>query len=178
MSTAANDPPNEKRRTNFVNMSAVLTGFMTDVIDPLFDPLGLVAVYLQTADDNAKPATVDSLIQQYVTLLNSGRPNQQIADALLETTNAEPALPALLARAIVTLWYLGSWNTSWNTPPKTLPKFTPAVVSPNAYIGGLAWKAIQAHPMGASDFTFGYWVEPPPPLSNFGVDTANGGKHV
>jgi len=116
---------------------------------------------------------VDSLIQQYLRLLNSGLTNQQIADALLDTSNPKPDPAVLLARAIVTMWYLGSWY-SYNTPPP----ITPAVVSQNAYIEGLAWKAMQAHPMGASDFTFGYWKLPPPALTDFGVDTANGGENA
>jgi hypothetical protein len=42
---------------------------------------------------------------------------------------------------------------------------TPAVVSSNAYIEGWVWKIMQAHPMGYSMLEYGYWAEPPPPLS-------------
>jgi hypothetical protein len=39
------------------------------------------------------------------------------------------------------------------------------VVSSNAYIEGWVWKIMQAHPMGYSMLEYGYWAEPPPPLS-------------
>ena len=156
------DDPN--RQTNFANMSAVLTGFTTDVVNPLFDPLQLVSTYLETADQNASPPLVDALIQQFLTLSASGASKQQIANTLLDTGNPAPGDRAILARVLVKMWYLGSWYGF----PKDLP--VPQVVSQNAYIGGLAWKAMQAHPMGASDFTFGYWVQPPPSLTDYGVD--------
>lgn len=156
------------RQTNFANMSVALTGFIADVVNPFFDPLGLVPAYLNTADTNGGAANVDALIQQFLTLSQSGMSNQQIADTLLDTGNPKPGAQAVLASQIVTLWYLGAWYST--------PTATPAIVSANAYIGGLAWKAMQSHPMGASDFTFGYWVQPPPSLADFGVDLTAGGK--
>ena len=41
------------------------------------------------------------------------------------------------------------------------------VVSSQAYKESLVWKAMQAHPMGYSMFSFGYWAEEPPPLDQF-----------
>jgi hypothetical protein len=158
------------RQTNFANMSAVLTGFTTDVVNPLFDPLQLVPTYLATADAKAGAALVDALTQQFLSLTAGGATKQQIADTMLDTGNTAPGNQALLARAIVKMWYLGSWYSS---PTDN----NPTVVSQNAYIGGLAWKAMQAHPMGFSDFTFGYWVTPPPSLADFGVDLPSGGQN-
>jgi len=152
------------RQENFAAMSAVLTGFTADVVSPFFDPLQLVSTYLRTADTRAGANLVDTLIAQFLQLSGSGAAKQQIADTLLDTGNPTPGDQALLARAIVKMWYIGSWYGF----PKDLP--TPQVISQNAYIGGLMWKAMQAHPMGASDFTFGYWVQPPPSLVDFGVD--------
>ncbi|NNH33825.1 hypothetical protein C9413_32005, partial [Rhizobium sp. SEMIA 4085] len=37
----------------------------------------------------------------------------------------------------------------------------PLVVSPDAYIEGLLWKAIGAHPAGAKGPGFGSWAFPP-----------------
>lgn len=168
MSSNANAPSGNSRQTNFANMSVALTGFTADVVNPFFDPLGLVAQYLNTADTSAGATAVDALIQQYLTLVGQGLSNQQIANTLLDTSNPKPGAQALLAAQILTLWYLGSWYST--TGP------SPVVVSANAYIGGLTWKAMQAHPMGSSDFTFGYWVQAPPSLSDFGVDLSGGGN--
>lgn len=171
--SAANPATDNARQTNFARMSVALTGFTTDIINPPFDPLELAETYLRTADQNAGAATVNSLIQQYLSLRGAGLGNQAIADALLDTKTREPGPEAVLARQILALWYLGSWYL-YTEKIKMLNSAT--VVNPNAYVGGLAWKAMQAHPMGYSDFTFGYWVQPPPPLSDFGVDVPSGGE--
>ena len=35
---------------------------------------------------------------------------------------------------------------------------------------------MQSHPMGFSEFTFGYWSTPPGPISQFGVNEPTGGN--
>lgn len=42
MSAAANLPPDAARQTNFANMSVALTGFTSDVVNPL-SPMGGLA---------------------------------------------------------------------------------------------------------------------------------------
>ncbi len=49
------------------------------------------------------------------------------------------------------------------------------VISSQAYTKSLVWNVAQAHPMGFSVFTFGYWSQPPASLETFGVNTGNGG---
>jgi hypothetical protein len=168
--TAANvsNPPAPRLQT-FAAMSAVLTGFQGSVISPALDPVNLKTLYLQTADAKATPALVDQLLQQFTTLQGQGLPKQQIADTLLGTTANPPSDTALLARAIVKMWYLGMWFPNGST--------VGTVISSQAYIGGLTWQAAQAHPMGYSTFTFGYWKDVPPPLSAFGVDLPDGGSN-
>lgn len=163
------------RPQTFAAMSAVLTGFQASIISPELDPVDLNGLYLQTADANAGASLVDQLLAQFQSL--QGQPKQTIANTLLATGNANPPATAWLARSIVKLWYLGSWFPAAPPPPGG-PPVNGNVVSANAYIGGLAWKAAQAHPMGYSQFTFGYWTSPPPSLEQFGVDLApDGGSH-
>ena len=163
------DDPSSRLQT-FADMSAVLTGFQAGVISPTLDVTNLKQLYLDTADANAGPAVVDLLLQQFQSL--AGQPKQVIADTLLATQSADPPQTALLARSVVKLWYLGSWYPAVPLTDSTSGNGT--VVSANAYIGGLAWRAAQAHPMGYSQLTFGYWASPPPPLDQFGVDTTDG----
>jgi hypothetical protein len=164
----------DTRLQNFVALSAVLTGFQSSVINPSLDPIDLKRLYLDTADKEAGAALVDELLAQFLSL--QGQPAQTIANTLLGTTNPNPPQTALLARSLLKLWYLGSW---FPLVPVTNPASGQSnVVSANAYIGGLAWRAAQAHPMGYSQMTFGYWAGPPPSLDQFGVDTASqGGTH-
>jgi hypothetical protein len=164
------DSTSPGRLQTFAAMSAVLTGFQAGVISPTLDPVNLKAQYLQTADTRATPALVDQLLQQFTTLQGQNLPKQQIANTLLGTASPTPSPTEILAQTIVKMWYLGTWF-----PQGTQEQ--PAVVSSQAYIGGLAWQAAQAHPMGYSTFTFGYWKDVPPPLSAFGVDQSEGGSH-
>ena len=159
------------RPQSFAAMSAVLTGFLPSVISPTLDPIDLNGLYLQTADAKAGADLVDQLLAQFQSL--QGQPKQTIADTLLAAGNPNPPQTAWLARSIVKMWYLGAWYPLG--PPPASGPFNGNVVSSNAYIGGLAWRAAQAHPMGYSQFSFGYWTSPPPPLDQFGVDTSSNG---
>ena len=168
--TAPNASNPATRLPTFAAMSAVLTGFQGSVISPTLDPVNLKTLYLQTADARATPQLVDQLLQQFTTLQGQGLPKQKIADTLLDTATTPPSATALLARTIVKMWYLGMWY------PQN-PQDQPTVISAQAYTGGLAWQAAQAHPMGYSTFTFGYWKDVPPPISAFGVDQPDGGSN-
>jgi hypothetical protein len=160
------------RPQTFAAMSAVLTGFQASIISPTLDPINLNGLYLQTADTNAGQTLVDQLLAQFQSL--QGQPKQVIANTLLATANPNPPQLAWLARSIVKLWYLGSWFPAAPPPPGG-PPANGGVVSSDAYIGGLAWKAAQAHPMGYSQFSFGYWTSAPPSLAQFGVDIPSDG---
>lgn len=152
-------PASAARVTNFAAMSAALTGFMLDTISPNPDVTDLKSAYLQTAGKNGEGKEVDRLIAQFLAM--KGKTSQEIADGLLDESK-QPADLIAAARHILEMWYLGTWNG--------------AVVSANAYIGGLAWQAAQAHPMGYSEWEFGYWAQDPPPLADFGVQVSNGAK--
>jgi hypothetical protein len=159
------------RPQSFAAMSAVLTGFQASVISPTLDPIDLNGLYLQTADAKVGATLVDQLLAQFQSL--QGQPHQTIANTLLAAGNPNPPDTAWLARSIVKMWYLGAWYPA--APPPSTGPFNGTVLSSNAYIGGLAWRAAQAHPMGYSQFSFGYWTSPPPSLEQFGVDTLSDG---
>jgi len=147
----------------FTDMSAALTGFTADAIAPRLDPTGLTQCFLDTADRLAGEKVVNDLLAQFATL--QGQPAQQIADALLGISPSSSGPTVQLARSLVKLWYLGSLY-----PLDSTSAFDGNTVSSTAYLRGLAWRAAQAHPMGYSQFSFGYWSAPPPPLADFGVD--------
>lgn len=167
----ANDPIQ-----TFVAMSAVLTGFESSVLAPFLDPLDppLKNQYFDVVQQyNAQ--LLAELLAQFQTLQGQGLPAQEIANELVAASQGtNPTAPtAALARAVIKLWYLGSWYppNDQNNPNVQI------VVSANAYIGGLAWRTAQAKAMGFSELNFGYWSQPPLPLSAFGVGTGgNGGQ--
>jgi len=169
-------PAPEADVQDFADMSAALTGFLSSVLKPQLDPVGLARTYYEFALTHGDAGVMSQLMSAYRAIKN--QPPQQIADTLLETAAPDPTkltLTAYLAQSIVAMWYLGSWY-----PPGVLGGggFAPValqVISSAAYTNGLAWRVMQSHPMGYSPFVFGYWSQQPGSLASFGVNTGNGG---
>jgi hypothetical protein len=161
---------------DFADMSAALTGFLSSVLKPQLDPVGLARTYYEFALIHGDAGVMSQLMSAYRAIKN--QPPQQIADTLLETAAPDPTKltpTAYLAQSVVAMWYLGSWY-----PPGVLGGhgFAPValqVISSAAYTNGLAWRVMQSHPMGYSPFVFGYWSQQPGSLASFGVNTGNGG---
>ena len=152
---------------DFVQMSALLTGFAASTIAPSLDPVDLKATLFQAAQQGGG-AAFDRLLAQYAAL-SGGTPvdkmtpeeRQSIGEQLLglDGGTSDPETAAT-ARSINRLWYLGYWYPIDGSQGET-------VVSDQAYIRGLAWRAMQSHAMGFSTWTYGYWADPPPPLTDF-----------
>ena len=165
-------PPSESVVQNFANLSAALTGFQASFIRPFLDPVNLSGTFYEFAVAQVGQSMMDTLLSEFQTLSTQTPPltAQQIADTLLEVTSATPSNQALLCQTIILMWYLGSWY-----PPPFQTGGFQQVISSQAYTKSLAWNLAQAHPMGFSAFTFGYWSQPPASLETFGVNTGNGG---
>ena len=110
------------------------------------------------------------IAEQYCRLLEERLAPPQLADlnAMLDKLAATPvgvlladAKTGPIARSIMKLWLLGAWYA-----PET-PATLELVVSSQAYKEGLAWRAMQSHPMGYSMLPFEHWTKPPEPLEQF-----------
>ena len=165
-------PPSEAVVQDFANMSAALTGFQPSFIRPFLDPVNLSGTFYQYAVAQVGQQMMDTLMSAFDALSSQQPPltPQQIADTLLEVSSPTPSNQALLCQAIIAMWYLGSWY-----PPPFQTNGLHQVISSQAYTKSLVWNVAQAHPMGFSAFTFGYWSQPPASLETFGVNTGNGG---
>ena len=170
--TTPTTPPSEAVVQDFANMSAALTGFQPSFIRPFLDPVNLSGIFYQYAVAQVGQQMMDTLMSAFDALSSQQPPltPQQIADSLLEVSSPTPSNQALLCQAIIAMWYLGSWY-----PPPFQTNGLHQVISSQAYTKSLVWNVAQAHPMGFSAFTFGYWSQPPAPLETFGVNTGNGG---
>ena len=167
-----NAPPSEATVQAFANMSAALTGFQSSFIRPFLDPVNLSGTFYSFAVSQVGQPRMDALMSTFNSLSNQTPKltSQQIADTLLETALDAPSLQAQLAQSIVAMWYLGSWY-----PPPFQKDGLQQVISSQAYTKSLVWNLAQAHPMGFSPFTFGYWSQPPGSLDTFGVNTGGNG---
>jgi hypothetical protein len=165
-------PPSESTVQAFADMSAALTGFQASFIRPFLDPVDLSGTFYTFAVAQVEQPRMDALLSAFDALNTQTPPltAQAIADALLEVSSPTPSEQAQLCQAIVAMWYLGSWY-----PPPFQTDGFQQVISSQAYTKSLVWNLAQAHPMGFSAFTFGYWSQAPASLETFGVNTGNGG---
>lgn len=164
--------PSESVVQDFANLSAALTGFQPSFIRPFLDPVNLSGIFYEFAVSQVTQPMMDALMSAFDALSKQtpALTPQQIADTLLEVSSATPSSQAQLCQAIISMWYLGSWY-----PPPFQTDGLQQVISSQAYTKSLVWNLAQAHPMGFSAFTFGYWSQQPASLETFGVNTSNGG---
>ncbi|HEX2164050.1 MAG TPA: sorbitol dehydrogenase [Thermoanaerobaculia bacterium] len=165
MSETSSSP---QRMEDFVQMSALLTGFAAGTIAPSLDPVDLKSTLFAAAEKGAGDA-FDRLLDQYAQLAG-GKPvsqmtpaeRQSIGESLLGL-DGQPSDPqtTATARSVMRLLYLGYWY------PIDGSAGAETVVSDQAYVRGLAWRAMQSHAMGFSTWSYGYWASPPPPLTDF-----------
>ncbi|MFJ4192995.1 sorbitol dehydrogenase [Pseudomonas sp. NPDC089534] len=151
---------------NFAGLSSALTGIPQDLLAPEVDPIGLPTEFLAYIGPRITDAVLQALLSQYATLAADKVPPDRIAQAVL-MNGAQPATTqtAQAARAIMKLWLLGVWYQPYTVGGYKQNDQT--VVSDQAYTQSWAWKIAQAHPMGYSEFFFGYWNSEPPSLEDF-----------
>ena len=151
---------------NFTGLSVVLTGINQELLAPSVDPIGLPTTFLNFIGPRLGQNVLGALLAQYASLLAEQQTPQQIGTAIL-MQNGQPATTqtALAARAIMKLWLLGVWYQPYTQGE--FPANEQTVVSAEAYTQSWAWSIAQAHPMGYSEFFFGYWNSPPPSLEDF-----------
>ncbi|MGI0525516.1 hypothetical protein [Rhizobium giardinii] len=141
----------------FLSLSVELTAFSR------FDLLGtgLAERYLATLDKVVGGEITDTLLAAFVALPPA---EGEARIQALRTTILGNELLGDVARALIKLWYSGTWfelPCAWTERFGFRPADTTFVVSPDAYVEGLLWKAIGAHPAGAKAPGFGSWAFPP-----------------
>jgi hypothetical protein len=150
-----------KDMSDFVELSAKLTGIAVPHLAPGVDPINIKRVYFGLLAQQ-RPAAFEKLLQVF-------RDHRSAPD-LLDVVVESPELK-YLARSIVLMWYLGAWYdpdhlktlAEQSNAPEEASSFR--VISATAYTQGWVWRIARAHPMGYSDLQFGYWQRKPPELS-------------
>ena len=156
----AADANSAQDMTDFVKISAVLTGIMEGKLAPAADPIDIKRDYFKWLSEK-QPATFDKLL----TIVRDNR--NAPAQAIIDKVQSDPD-SKFLARSIVLMWYLGAWYDpddlkTLAEPPPSPPEVSHKVISAKAYTQGWVWRVAQAHPMGSSDMQFGYWQRKPNP---------------
>ncbi len=145
------------RIETFLGLSVELTAFSR------FDLLatGLAERYLGTLDAVVGCDTTNTLLAAFAALPPPGDGTRARA---LRATILGSELLGDVARSLIKLWYSGTWFElpyAWTQRFGAKPADATFVVSPDAYVEGLLWKAIGAHPAGAKAPGYGSWAYPP-----------------
>jgi len=137
-------PPPDPALDDFIALSSALTGFdLTQDMDQLHPAKVVAAYYLRRIRGWSGGGTLDALIAAWT----------QAPSSLPELFSG--AEHGVLCRQLVLLWYTAALV---DVAAGTFDFGTPG---DNQYPAGLMWRAAQAHPMGYSIETFGYWnLEP------------------
>jgi hypothetical protein len=155
-----------KSMSLFIDLSAKLTGIAASRLNPSKDPINIKQVYF---DQARKHPAFNDLLRQF----DSKKDQADVIEIILQTKSDQPKSDVVyLARSIILMWYLGAWyepselrRFNSPNPPKRFIKYR--VISRAAYTQGWVWRVAQAHPMGYSEWEFGYWSQPPKPRSDF-----------
>jgi hypothetical protein len=148
---------------NFVKLSAALTGVDPAMLAPSVDPINVKQELFDKARTEAAAVFTQALT------IAGNTPANTLAGVLMNQSGDDVRF---LSRSIMLLWFLGQWFAPAdlkryavpNPPAAPIPT---AVVSSKAYTQAWIWKVAQSHPMGYSDWRFGYWNSAPPPLNDF-----------
>ncbi|QEM82673.1 hypothetical protein [Halomonas binhaiensis] len=165
---------------NFIGLSAVLTGFNANILNPFLDPVNIKSEYLpvfcaKIAEESKNPKLVTNIFAKFTQLHNQKDPklnDQQIGEAMLDPANGADFV--LACRKLIFMWYSGAWPTIIPATATAPASTVSEIISAKSYTCGLVWQVMQSHPMGDSNLHYGYWAKDPIPLSDY---TGNGGAH-
>ena len=136
----------------FIGVSAALTGISETKLSPGRDPLNVKQAYFDRAE---KYSQFEQLLRLYES--NKDKPDKdEIAKIVLDQPDVR-----FLARSIILAWYLGAWYEPAILKNSPAPPIKFEVISSAAYTQGFVWRIAQAHPMGYSEWAFGYWSDAP-----------------
>ncbi|MBL4773741.1 MAG: hypothetical protein JKX98_09145 [Alcanivoracaceae bacterium] len=161
---------------NFVGLSAVMTGFSATKFAPSLDPVDIKSTYIKVwsakVDVEAKQKGLAASILSNYASLRAQTPalsDQEIGEQLLANNAQE-----IPCRKLIYLWYMGAWPTVKAEPGNaagTNGNTSFETISSKSYTSGLVWQVMQSHPMGDSNYRYGYWSTAPATLDNY---TGNG----
>ena len=165
--------PTTDNMNNFIGLSAVLTGFNSSVLAPALDPVNIKAEYLPffTAavnKESGNPNLANNIFAKFASLKSQTNPkltDQQIGAAMLDASNGADFV--LACRKLIFMWYSGAWPTIIPATATAPASTVSNMISAKSYTCGLAWQVMQSHPMGDSNYRYGYWAKPPVALNEY-----------
>lgn len=150
----------------FVALSVFLTGYPKEKLQPSLDTQKVAETYYQTLVQSISAETLNDL---NATFLAIPSPTEATVKAALYPNYTPPEAPyeinlqttdlATVSKNIIRMWFLGIWYTKIYPESQIIDEGI--VISDITYKNGLVWGTMDAHPMGYSEFNFGYWDTAP-----------------
>ena len=140
------------RLDEFLELSVALTGFGRSQLMGT----GVGAEYLKTVEDIVPDVSVARLFDAARKLSPC---DEQAVESLVTDRTLGP-----IVKNIILMWYCGTWNPlpkDWCEVHGRSSKDVGHVVSSAAYLAGLQWATVSAHPPGGLPGGFGSWAFPP-----------------
>lgn len=142
------------RLETFLDLSVCLTGF--DLVRLQGTAMG--GAYLDACDGIVTPAFMDALFSTFRALPEGEGLETALSSHILDDTRFGP-----VARNIMVLWYCGTWKQlppEWRADHVASPADVDHLVSADAYLTGLQWTVVGAHPAGAMPPGYASWAAP------------------
>lgn len=168
---------NDQTMQTFIDLSAVLTGFNASILAPDLDPVDIKSEYLPFFIDKVGASLSQQIFARFSALQAQTPPlnNQQLGAAMLDPGNGEDFVFA--CRQLIFMWYSGAWPTLIPASATAPASTASDMISAKSYTCGLVWQVMQSHPMGDSNYRYGYWAKPPAPLSAYTGNNNSGNNN-
>jgi hypothetical protein len=140
---------------SFLAFSSEVTAFSRFELEAA----GQARAYLATVVEVVGEDLLDRLFKAHASLSRTPDRKAQLQRDIFGDQTLGP-----IARNIIKLWYVGMWfqlPRAWAEAHGSRPADVLHTVSPEAYVEGLLWPAIGAHPPGAKAPGYGSWAGPP-----------------
>jgi hypothetical protein len=142
------------RLEEFLKLSVCFTGFGR------FQLLStnMAEAYLSELDAILRPELLEELLDVFRGLPAGEGLDSAISKQILDNPRLGP-----VARNILLMWYCGTWKAlpqEWRASYGASALDTDHVVSARAYLSGLQWTVVGAHPPGGLPQGFAAWSAP------------------
>lgn len=140
----------------FICFSTLVTGFS----DFQLKGTGMTELYYKTVTSVVGETVMSELLEAFDNIASDESSlEKQLRVKILSDEKLGP-----VARNIIKLWYIGTWYqlpAAWRQRFGANEADRDFIPDPNAYVEGLLWPAIGAHPPGAKAPGYGTWTEAP-----------------
>ncbi len=154
------EPPDRQTHSHaelFLSLSVALTGFDRAELQST----GMVDTYQATVLSVVGDDAFGDLLTAWHEILHHSEKKQD--EELHKLLKDDPYLGPV-AQNLGYLWYTGSWQQlpwAWRNAHGAQATDVSRIVSKEAYVEGLVWRAMGTHPQGAKQPGFGSWAMKP-----------------